>query len=641
MPDFWIQLENRPWDVCPHNIDRITGQDIKTRETVGATPGPSPVSVTLPSIVGGPGRTVTMFKPLRDGTRVIDALIYRRYKPPAKLDLSDAWTVPDDRKVNPWDLNEPDPGEHGTMGTIPGPVIEGKVGDSFTVHFRNMDQRQTSGGKPLAIEHRCHSIHPHGVVFKPASDGAFPLSPSDPSQPTGGESALWAAIPGFTGQFKKSDRVPPGGTFNYQWETFGWASTAGVWLYHDHSICDDDNVNLGAIGIIVIHNPSDPTDIDIRLPADPTQLDPAFLPGGSATGSPVVFRFIPFPLPQPPLLAHQVEDLVPHEALQHIHDTPPLPPVAAITPVSDPASSLAGSVATPGPVSKPMLLQQADQLFQVDPTLTSISSFGLRHYRPPPAKLPMMQLFHALGGDATCINGRQYLGNTPTIISGTATQMRFGVVGMGSEFHTFHLHGHRWTIPGPDGNTPATIQGSVQNRAVSQFEDTRTFGPANSFAFGINGASGSFMRAGGPGPTDSLGEWHMHCHVMMHMMTGMMGSLLIINGGEVFTTLTAGVPCPPSDTAATGGPNVGTVILKNFAFNPTIVTIKAGDTVHWIWQEDDHSVTADDASFDSGVQNNGFTFDHMYMTPGTFRYFCKVHGGVGGSGMSGQVVVTP
>jgi hypothetical protein len=28
-----------------------------------------------------------------------------------------------------------------------------------------------------------------------------------------------------------------------------------------------------------------------------------------------------------------------------------------------------------------------------------------------------------------------------------------------------------------------------------------------------------------------LGEWHMHCHIPMHMMSGMMGSLLVVNGG--------------------------------------------------------------------------------------------------------------
>ena len=44
-------------------------------------------------------------------------------------------------------------------------------------HFRNKDHR------PMAIEHCCHSIHPHGVVFKPASDGAYPLSPPDAAPP--------------------------------------------------------------------------------------------------------------------------------------------------------------------------------------------------------------------------------------------------------------------------------------------------------------------------------------------------------------------------------------------------------------------------------------------------------------------------
>jgi len=42
-----------------------------------------------------------------------------------------------------------------------------------------------------------------------------------------------------------------------------------------------------------------------------------------------------------------------------------------------------------------------------------------------------------------CMNGRQFLGNTPTVVGGPDTVMRFGVVGMGSESHTFHLHGHR------------------------------------------------------------------------------------------------------------------------------------------------------------------------------------------------------
>jgi hypothetical protein len=47
VPEDWIQIENRPCDVCPSNIDRMTGQDIKTREAVGATPQPR---VGLPAV---------------------------------------------------------------------------------------------------------------------------------------------------------------------------------------------------------------------------------------------------------------------------------------------------------------------------------------------------------------------------------------------------------------------------------------------------------------------------------------------------------------------------------------------------------------------------------------------------------------
>ncbi len=553
--EYWIQLENRPWDLCPNNIDRMTGQDVVTLE-----PTTIPVSVTLTSTSTGLTRTVTMFKPIRKGTKLVDALIYRRYKPPTLTSQSDAWTVPDDRKVNPWDLNELDPGEQGTMGTIPGPVIEAKVGDQIKIHFRNRDQRVDSNGMPIAIECRCHSVHPHGVVFKATSDGAYPLSPPDnPGQPVTGspgpnETALWAAVPGFSGPSKQGDRVPPGGTFIYTWETHNWPSTAGVWLYHDHSICDMDNVERGAIGIIVIHNALDTDDVDIRDPSDPTKYNLTQLPGGSPTGSPIFHKG------------------------------------------------------------------------------THLDNYT---YHTPPTKLLVLQLYHQLGDVFSCINGRQYLGNTPTIVSGRNTLMRFGVVGMGSEFHTFHLHGHRWVIPGADGNTPNAIQNSVQKTAVSQFEDTRTFGPANSFVFTINGAPGSFMRAGGPNADDSLGEWHMHCHVFNHMMMGMMGSLLIIKGSEPVVTLPQGVPCP-GDAIAAG---THTVMVNNLAFAPSTANINSGDTVQWMWMASNHSVTADDGSFTSGVQNSSFTFSRTFTQPsGTIiRYYCTQHGTMGGGGMSGVV----
>ena len=56
------------------------------------------------------------------------------------------------------------------------------------------------------------------------------------------------------------------------------------------------------------------------------------------------------------------------------------------------------------------------------------------------------------------------------------------------------------------------------------------------------------------------------------------------------------------------------------------------------------TVTADDGSFDSSngtsaTLSSGQTFSHAFSSPGTFPYHCKIHGGVGGVGMSGVIVV--
>jgi hypothetical protein len=70
--EFWIQIENNPWDVAPHNIDRLTGQ------TLQQITGQAPVLKTL-------------------------------------ISPTPNWAAPDDRKVNPWDLNEPDPTDNGIL----------------------------------------------------------------------------------------------------------------------------------------------------------------------------------------------------------------------------------------------------------------------------------------------------------------------------------------------------------------------------------------------------------------------------------------------------------------------------------------------------------------------------------------------
>ena len=62
---------------------------------------------------------------------------------------------------------------------------------------------------------------------------------------------------------------------------------------------------------------------------------------------------------------------------------------------------------------------------------------------------------------------------------------------MGSEHHTFHVHGHRWIAP---GGVP---------------RDTQTVGPAESFRIRWR--------------EEDPGTWLYHCHVEDHMMRGMIG----------------------------------------------------------------------------------------------------------------------
>ena len=63
---------------------------------------------------------------------------------------------------------------------------------------------------------------------------------------------------------------------------------------------------------------------------------------------------------------------------------------------------------------------------------------------------------------------------------------------LGSDFHTFHVHGHRWA------HAPAT------SRATR-----RRSGPAESYRIRWR--------------EDAPGTWLYHCHVEDHMMKGMIG----------------------------------------------------------------------------------------------------------------------
>src|SRR4051794_17084876 len=77
------------------------------------------------------------------------------------------------------------------------------------------------------------------------------------------------------------------------------------------------------------------------------------------------------------------------------------------------------------------------------------------------------------------------------------------------------------------------------------------------------------------------------------------------------------------------------------AFFPGTVTVLPGTTVHWDNQGGLHNVKFDDGRFEqpSNPQLTPWNVSRRFDRPGVFRFYCETHGGPGGRGMSGKVVV--
>jgi FtsP/CotA-like multicopper oxidase with cupredoxin domain len=90
-----------------------------------------------------------------------------------------------------------------------------------------------------------------------------------------------------------------------------------------------------------------------------------------------------------------------------------------------------------------------------------------------------------------CLNGRAYPGNTPTLRARVGEDVEINAFGMDSNFHTFHIHGHRWRDP------------------AGAFIDNPAMGPNES-------VTARFVE-------DNPGRWLYHCHVFTHQDAGMAG----------------------------------------------------------------------------------------------------------------------
>ena len=113
------------------------------------------------------------------------------------------------------------------------------------------------------------------------------------------------------------------------------------------------------------------------------------------------------------------------------------------------------------------------------------------------------------------------------------------------------------------------------------------------------------------------------------------------------TSVPVANPTPaPSAPAGGGNPTVAVgeaeVELEDFQFVPKILTVKAGTRVKFGNKDRaGHTVTSDTGLFDSGLFQKGEEWYYTFTQAGEYPYYCAPHGGPGGQGMSGTIIVVP
>ncbi|MER6124267.1 plastocyanin/azurin family copper-binding protein [Streptomyces sp. NPDC001795] len=82
-------------------------------------------------------------------------------------------------------------------------------------------------------------------------------------------------------------------------------------------------------------------------------------------------------------------------------------------------------------------------------------------------------------------------------------------------------------------------------------------------------------------------------------------------------------------TGAPAAPVAGdAVAIKNFAFSPATLKIKAGTKVTWSNQDTDaHTVTSagPGGPLHSAALNTHATYSYTFTKPGTYSYLCTIH----------------
>jgi plastocyanin len=66
--------------------------------------------------------------------------------------------------------------------------------------------------------------------------------------------------------------------------------------------------------------------------------------------------------------------------------------------------------------------------------------------------------------------------------------------------------------------------------------------------------------------------------------------------------------------------------ISDFKFTPATITIHTGDTITWTnVGPTEHTATASNGSFNTGILKKGQSASHTFTQPGTYAYICTIH----------------
>lgn len=125
-----------------------------------------------------------------------------------------------------------------------------------------------------------------------------------------------------------------------------------------------------------------------------------------------------------------------------------------------------------------------------------------------------------------------------------------------------------------------------------------------------------------------LWQWILLYVIIAAVAYGLIYYFFFANKNNYQATNNPNNTTSPTITVSPANQNPATVsvLINNFAFSPSNLTVHKGDTV--VWKNNDalaHTVTGDNGGPQSQSLNNGASYSYTFATIGTFAYHCSIH----------------